>query len=167
MPTRQVDLFGHSSHSEILSTLVCLCCPQLINILVGGLRQQAPSTPDGLLYWRLCDVKSRPDFVGSFSKLNRCKREWMETIIVSWQNGIRFSVKRKLSLHKCFNSKISWNEYTVLNWRYHCKIVFKVFLSKCFATHFYPLQTIVSLQVDRFCTVSLQVDHFSSISKAL
>jgi hypothetical protein len=112
---------------------------------------------------------------------NRCK--WMETIIVSWQNGIRFrfSVKLKLSLHMRFPSKLSWNEYIVSNWRYrcntiakpmqyHCKIVFKAFLPKHFATRFYPLQTIVSLQVDflyRFESISLQVDHFCTVSKAL
>jgi hypothetical protein len=60
----------------------------------------------------------------------------METIIVSWQNGIRFSVKRKLSLHKRSPSKLSWNEYIVSNWRYRCKIVFKAFLPKRFATCF-------------------------------
>jgi hypothetical protein len=82
---------------------------------------------------------------------NRCK--WMETIIVSWQNGIHFSVKRKLLLHRRFSSKLSWNEYIV------SKIVFKAFLPKRFATHFYPLQTIVSLQVDRFSTVSKALQY--------
>jgi hypothetical protein len=42
---------------------------------------------------------------------NRCKR--METIVVSWQIGIRFSVKRKLSLYRCFPSK-----QFLTNWRY-------------------------------------------------
>jgi hypothetical protein len=77
--------------------------------------------------WELLQIKSLH---------NRCKR--METIVVSWQNGIRFSVKRKLSLHNRFPSKLSWNEYIVSNWRYHCKIVFKVFHPKHFATCFYP-----------------------------
>jgi hypothetical protein len=96
----------------------------------------------------------------------RCKR--METIIVSWQNGIRFSVKRKLSLHNSFPSNLSWNKYIVSNWRYRCntvaillqyhyKIVFKAFLPKRFATRFYPLQTINSLQVDRFESVVISV----------
>jgi hypothetical protein len=98
---------------------------------------------------------------------NRCKL--METIIVSWQNGIRFSVKWKLSLHKRFPSKLSWNEYIVSTRyhcnKYHCKIFSKQFLPKRFAIRFYPLQTIVSLQVDRFESISLQVDRFCTISK--
>jgi hypothetical protein len=45
----------------------------------------------------------------------------METI--TQQNGIRFSVKWKLLLHKCFPSKLCWNEYIVYNWRYRCNTI--------------------------------------------
>jgi hypothetical protein len=62
-----------------------------------------------ILSWELLQIKLLH---------NRCKR--MKTIIVSWQNGIRFSVKQKLSLHKHFPSKLSWNKYIVSNWRSCC-----------------------------------------------
>jgi hypothetical protein len=96
----------------------------------------------------------------------------METIIVSWQNGIHFSVKRKLSLYKCFPSKLSRNEYIVSNWRYHCNTVAiplqNSFQSVSPETFRNPFLSVASGQfLYYFESVSLQVDRFSTVPKAL
>jgi hypothetical protein len=51
--------------------------------------------------------------------------------------------------------------------QYRCKIVFKAFLPKRFATRFYPLQTIVSLQVDRFVASGPFRKRCNTIAKSL
>jgi hypothetical protein len=61
---------------------------------MSALVPKTPQKPNSNIVPLCCDV------MGIKSLHTRCKR--METIIVSWQNGMRFSVKWKLSLHKRF-----------------------------------------------------------------